>query len=67
MPRSRDRKGLAFTEQAMSGETFAERDEGRIYLSQAEERLVNERAVRNAVDGLIRLAANQELSGRRVA
>ncbi|MCK1439789.1 hypothetical protein [Bradyrhizobium sp. 15] len=50
-----ERSVAAFAEQAESGETFAERDEGRIGLSQAEERLIGERAVLNAVDRLIRL------------
>lgn len=58
---------VAFAERAKSGETFAERDEGRIGLSEAEERLVNELAVLNAVDRLIRLAAKRELPGRRIA
>jgi hypothetical protein len=62
-----ERTIVAFAEQAKSGETFAERDEGRIGLSQAEERLINERAVLNAVDRLIRLAASRELPGRRTA
>lgn len=62
-----ERSIVAFAERAESGETFAERDEGRIGLSQAEQRLVNERAVLNAVDRLIRLAANRELPGRRMA
>ena len=56
-----ERSIVVFAEQAKSGETFAERDEGRIGLSQAEERLINERSVLNAVDRLIRLAANREL------
>jgi hypothetical protein len=50
-----ERSVAAFAEQAESGETFAERGEGRIGLSQAEERLIGERAVLNAVDRLIRL------------
>ncbi|OSI77975.1 superinfection immunity protein [Bradyrhizobium canariense] len=62
-----ERTIVAFAEQAKSGETFAERDEGRIGLSQAEERVINERAVLNAVDRLIRLAASRELPGRRTA
>ena len=62
-----ERSIVVFAEQAKSGETFAERDEGRIGLSQAEERLINERSVLNAVDRLIRLAANRELPGRRIA
>jgi hypothetical protein len=62
-----ERSIAVFAEQAKSGDTFAERDEGRIGLSQAEERLSNERAVLNAVDRLIRLAANPELPGRQVA
>ncbi|TQF29738.1 superinfection immunity protein [Bradyrhizobium sp. UNPA324] len=62
-----ERSILTFADQAESGETFAERDEGRIGLSNAEERLVNERAMLNAVVRLIRLAANRELTGRRIA
>ncbi|MGY4432833.1 hypothetical protein ACVWWO_005310 [Bradyrhizobium sp. F1.13.1] len=62
-----ERTIVAFAEQAKSGETFAERDEGRIGLLQAEERMINERAVLNAVDRLIRLAASRELPGRRTA
>lgn len=62
-----ERSIMAFAEQAKSGETFAERDEGRMGLSEAEERLINERAVLNAVDRLIRLAASRELPGRRTA
>jgi hypothetical protein len=62
-----ERSIAVFAEQAKSGDTFAERDEGRIGLSQAEERLINERAVLNAVDRLIRLAANRELPGRQIA
>jgi hypothetical protein len=56
-----------FAEQAKTGETFTERDEGRIGQSQAEERLVNERAVLNAVDRLIKLASSRELPGRKIA
>jgi hypothetical protein len=56
-----------FAEQAKSGETFAERDEGRIGQAQAEERLINERAVLNAVERLIKLASNRELLGRKTA
>ncbi|UFW72885.1 superinfection immunity protein [Bradyrhizobium sp. WU425] len=59
-----ERSVAAFAEQAESGETFAERDEGRIGLSQAEERLIDERAVLNAVDRLIRLTTNRAPSGR---
>lgn len=62
-----ERTVVAFAEQAKSGETFAERDEGRIGLSQAEERLINERAVLNAVDRLIRLGASRELPDRLTA
>jgi hypothetical protein len=62
------KKSIAsFTEQAKTGTTFAERDEGRIGQSQAEERLVNERAVLNAVDRLIKLASSRELPGRKIA
>jgi hypothetical protein len=56
-----------FGEQATSGRTFAERDEGRMGLAQAEERLANERAVLNAVDRLIRLATNGEIGDRQIA
>jgi hypothetical protein len=58
---------LAFSEQANTGVTFAERDEGRIGLAQTEERLVNERAVLNAVDRLIKLDGGTESPGRRIA
>jgi hypothetical protein len=34
-----------FAQQAKHGQTFAERDEGRIGQSEAEERLLNERAL----------------------
>jgi hypothetical protein len=57
----------SFAEQAKTGQTFAERDEGRIGQSQAEEQLINERAVLNAVDRLIKLASSREPSGRRIA
>jgi hypothetical protein len=56
-----------FAEQAKTGKTFAERDEGRIGQSQAEERLVNEHAVLNAVDRLIKLASSRDLPGRKIA
>ena len=56
-----------FGGQATSGKTFAERDEGRMGLAQAEERLANERAVLNAVDRLIRLATNRKLGDRQIA
>lgn len=57
----------AFGEQANTGVTFAERDEGRMGLAQTEERLVNERAVLNAVDRLIKLDGGTESPGRRIA
>jgi hypothetical protein len=57
----------SFAEQAQTGHTFAERDEGRIGQSQAEERLINERAVLNAVDRLIKLGSSRELPGRKIA
>ena len=57
----------SFAEQAQTGQTFAERDEGRIGQSEAEERLINERAVLNAVDRLIKLASSQKLPDRRIA
>jgi hypothetical protein len=61
-------KGIAnFAQQAETGTTFAERDEGRIGQLQAEERLINERAVLNAVDRLIKLASTRELPGRKIA
>jgi uncharacterized protein len=56
-----------FAEQAKHGQTFAERDEGRIGQSEAEERLLNGRAAMNAVDRLIKLASGRELSGRKIA
>jgi hypothetical protein len=56
-----------FAEQAKTGESFAERDEGRIGQAQAEEQLVNERAVLNAVDRLIKLASSRDLPGRKIA
>jgi hypothetical protein len=55
-----------FAEQAQTGQTFAERDEGRIGQSEAEGQLINERAVLNAVDRLIKLASSRNL-GRRIA
>jgi hypothetical protein len=55
-----------FAEQARTGQTFAERDEGRIGQSQAEERLINERALLNAVDRLIKLASGRRLPGRKI-
>jgi hypothetical protein len=55
------------TEQAKTGNTFAERDEGRLGLAQAEVRLADECAVLNAVDRLIKLAAGSEPHGRRIA
>jgi uncharacterized protein YecT (DUF1311 family) len=57
----------AFAEHAQTGQTFAERDEGRIGQSEAEERLINERAVLNAVDRLIKLASNRKLPDQRIA
>lgn len=57
----------AFSEQANTGATFAERDEGRMGLVQTEERLVNERAVLNAVDRLIKLDGDTGSPGRRIA
>ena len=58
---------VTFAEQATTGNTFAERDEGRIGQSEAEERLINERAVLNAVDRLIKLASSRDLPGRKIA
>lgn len=55
-----------FSEQAKAGNTFAERDEGRIELVRAESQLSDELAVLNAVDRLIRLAAGTA-PGRRIA
>jgi hypothetical protein len=57
----------ALAEQAKTGETFSERDEGRTGQLQAEARLINEQAVLNAVDRLIRLASNREIPGRKFA
>lgn len=56
-----------FSEQVKTGATFAERDEGRMGLLQAEERLAHERAVLNAVDRLIRLAGHGDRGDRRIA
>jgi uncharacterized protein len=58
---------VTFAEQATTGNTFAERDEGRIGQSEAEERLINQRAVLNAVDRLIKLASSRDLHGRKIA
>ena len=54
-------------EQARSGTTFAERDEGRTGLALAERRLIDELAVLNAVGRLIKLAGNHDLQGLRIA
>lgn len=62
-----ERSIASFAEQAERGATFAERDEGRIGRSQAEERLLNERVVLNAVDRLIKLASSRELPGHKIA
>jgi hypothetical protein len=56
-----------FSEQVKTGATFAERNEGRMGLLQAEERLAHERAVLNAVDRLIRLAGHGDRGDRRIA
>jgi hypothetical protein len=56
-----------FARRAETGTIFAERDEGRIGQLQAEEQLINERAVLNAVDRLIKLASTRELPGRKIA
>ncbi len=58
---------VTFAEQATTGSTFAERDGGRIGQSEAEQRLINERAVLNAVDRLIKLASGRDLPGRKIA
>jgi hypothetical protein len=58
---------MRFSDQAQNGGTFAERDEGRTGLLQAEERLAHERAVLNAVDRLIRLAGHRDRGDRRIA
>lgn len=58
---------VTFAKQAKTRLAFAERDEGRIGRSQAEERLINERAVLNAVDHLIKLASSCKLPGRKIA
>jgi uncharacterized protein HemX len=65
--RETEKSIATFAEQAKTGETFAERDEGRISQLQAEERLINERAVLNAVDRLIKLASSGKLNGRKIA
>jgi uncharacterized protein len=49
-----------FAEQAKSGTTFAERDEGRTGLGQSEARLIDELAILNAVGRLIRLAGGPD-------
>jgi uncharacterized protein len=65
---AKTKQGIAkFDEQAKSGTTFAERDEGRTGLAQAEARLIDELAVLNAVGRLIRLAGGRELPDRRIA
>jgi uncharacterized protein len=56
-----------FAEQAKIGKTFAERDDGRTGLAETEARLIDELAVLNAVDRLIRLAASRGLPDRRIA
>jgi hypothetical protein len=65
---AKTRKGIAtFAEQAKSGTSFAERDEGRTGLGQSEARLIDELAVLNAVGRLIRLAGGRELPDRQIA
>lgn len=56
-----------FAEQAKSGTSFAERDEGRTGLGQSETRLIDELAVLNSVGRLIRLAGGRELPDRQIA
>lgn len=56
-----------FAELAQAGATFAERDEGRTGLAQAEALLLDETAVLNAVEHLIKLAGGPKLPGRRIA
>jgi hypothetical protein len=58
---------VTFAEQAKAGQSFSVREEGRIARSQAEERLINERAVLNAVDRLIKLSSSRRLTGRKIA
>jgi Superinfection immunity protein len=58
---------VTFAEHAKSGTTFAERDEGRTALEQAEAQLIDELAVLNAVERLIRLAGGRALPGKRIA
>jgi hypothetical protein len=62
-----ERRIMTLGDQAKNGNTFAERDEGRIGLSQAEERLAGERAVLNAVDRRIKMLANHGVAGRQIA
>jgi hypothetical protein len=65
---AKTRESIAtFAEQAKSGTSFAERDEGRTGLSQSETQLIDELAVLNAVGRLIGLAGGRELPDRQIA
>lgn len=65
---AKTRESIAtFAEQAKSGTSFAERDEGRTGLGQSEARLIDELAVLNAVGRLIRLADGREFPDRQIA